>query len=951
MPHQYTAPTTFISLPESRLIWALYAIAIALISAIYFADLRHLLLGADDAGTFRDHGAINENFLFFFSPEKERASGRIVDEFIMWVVHLVCGNSPAVFHLLVVFIHALASFSLAVCFRRLGAEMITSLIGGLLFLLNIAHVETVHWISALEYPMVTCNLAWTLYFFSRFAESGRRLFLYLFYPGLILCVFTHFVAVLLWPLCLFYAWLNCFNFRSVARALVLVTPALAIALVFVFSITGGDTTTQSAIDHYSQTTSQLSSVLTFVFDSGQAFLWLLARPVFMAHWLPLAPGSQHPIEAWLGMLVLVLLVGFLWRGNTATRLWSAWVVLFLIPFVPATLVYAGISRYIYIATAGSSLLLAWTLNWAVERAKRGGPYVLVLALFLVMWSSYRAEDRIANIMRYFSGHYYIANDDPHLGVDLLQKAMETDTSLLSLGEAYLYLVEGLLMTGQDYDAVLQRALEEVPKDPNIRLLARISALLMDATDHSNDPGILNELYSNYTGPEKAFLHTMSILSQHFGNWYSQNGDSDGAIRSYRLSLRADPQNFNTTQRLLKIQLQQGRYSDAIATIEALKNYQGDSPQFLYLAALCYKSAGKPQEAMATAQRALQIEPSADLYRLEGDLLLEDNRMAEAETAYRRAIAVGSKSPEPFLQIAYIYRKQGRTDAALRVLENLAVTTREKHPVIQSRLGGLYYAEGRVKDAVAAYQRAVEIDPNYALAHSNLGTVLRSLGRIEEAEQAHRRAIELQVDNSLFHEELGRLLVRANKREAAIEALAKAAELDSVNFNLYLTLGQLYLEGNQPDKALSTHRFIMRHTWPTARADDYAGIGANLHALGQMDAALAAYRRAMALDPNNTPTHTNLGWLLYVQGKYREAIGHYLIALEHQPNATAQFNMGLAHMALGDFAAARQVYAQGIERFGAEEAQSIGAVDDLRALLAKSPSKADIRQLLNEFWPQ
>ena len=57
------------------------------------------------------------------------------------------------------------------------------------------------------------------------------------------------------------------------------------------------------------------------------------------------------------------------------------------------------------------------------------------------------------------------------------------------------------------------------------------------------------------------------------------------------------------------------------------------------------------------------------------------------------------------------------------------------------------------------------------------------------------------------------------------------------------------------------------------------------------------------------------------------------------------------MALGDFPTARQVYAQGIERFGAGEAQRIGAVDDLRALLAEEASAAGVRQLLNEFWLQ
>ena len=123
MSHQYTASSPLGSLSANRLTWAIYALVISAVSALFFADLRHLLLGVDDAGTFRNHGAINEHFLFFFSPEKERASGRIVDEFIMWGVHLIGGNNPAVFHLLIAFAHGLASLSLAVCFRRLGAQV------------------------------------------------------------------------------------------------------------------------------------------------------------------------------------------------------------------------------------------------------------------------------------------------------------------------------------------------------------------------------------------------------------------------------------------------------------------------------------------------------------------------------------------------------------------------------------------------------------------------------------------------------------------------------------------------------------------------------------------------------------------------------------------------------------------------------------------------------------
>ncbi len=847
MSHQDTASSPLSSLSANRLTWTIYALVIGAVSALFFADLRHLLLGVDDAGTFRNHGAINEDFLFFFSPEKERASGRIVDEFIMWGVHLIAGNNLAVFHLLIAFAHGLASLSLAVCFRRLGIGTAASLIGGLLFLINIAHVETVHWISALEYPMAVLNSAWTLYFFSRYVESERRIFYGLFCAGLTLCILTHFVAVLLWPLCLFYAFSNSTNFRGHARYLFFVLPVIALALAFVFAITGNDTTTKSAFSFYHESTSQFAGVLSFTSDGLQAYLWLLGRLISMAHWLPFSPNIEHSTEAWLGGLVLIVLLVLLWKANSSIQFFCAWTLLFLLPFVPAVLVHTGIARYIYIATAGSSLLLAWALSWLAKKMGQKGSYTLALALLLIVWSSYRAEERMANITRYNSGRYYITNDDPQIGIDLLQKTLATDTAFVSLGEAYLSLLEGLLISGQDYEGVLEAALEAAPEDGNIGLLERISNIVMDPADRVADPEVLALLYgASYWYVDSGFLHTTSILSQHFGIWYSKRGDYDGAIRSYRLSLRADPENVNTARSLIEILFLRGNYSDAEETVEAFKFHQTENPHLLYLTALSYQYAGRLQDALAMVHRAQQLTRSANLHILEGDLLLEKGLMAEAEAAYRRAIAAESTSPEPFLQIAYIYCQEGRVDLALRTLED-APSPMQKHAIIQNELGRLYDGEGRAEDAVAAYQRAIVIDPNYILAYSNLGTVFRSLGRLGESEQA--------------------------------------------------------------------------------------------------------YRRALALDQNNSPTHTQLGSLLYVQGKYREAIGHYSIALERDPNATTQFNLGLAHMARGDFSTARRVYAQGIARFGAEEAQRIGAVASLRALEQKRPSALEIRQLLDEFWPQ
>ena len=512
-------------LKYKHVLWPAYAALVAALAMVFFADLRHLLLGVDDIGTFRNHVAMSEDFFFFFSPDKEHASGRVIDEFTMWVGYLVWGNTPAFFHILVAAAHALASFSLSYAFHHLGADLKTSAIGGLLFLVNIAHVGTVHWISALEYPMALLNASWTLYLYVRCSESPRRILLWAFYGGLIVCALTHFVTVLLWPLCFFWSWQRGETWSSVAQRLVPALPMLALALFFVFHLTGSDTTTQSALDSYSESMIAISgpaALLALLSDNAHAFLWLLGRLLSMAHWLPLAPREQLEIEIWLGGAFLVVLLGLLWKGGRHIRLWSAWTLLFVVPFVPATLVHTGISRYLYLATAGSSFLLACALVRLGAQLGRANRYFVPAVLAVLLVSSYGAEKRMANVAKYNSGRYYITNEDPQIGVQLIEGALATVPELLPLGEAYLYLVEGLLMAGtEDYQEALDRALKEVPDSPNIHLIADLSNLFINGEGRAVDQRQLDHLFSR-SRPDTPWLAAGKFIVN-CSNWSRATG--------------------------------------------------------------------------------------------------------------------------------------------------------------------------------------------------------------------------------------------------------------------------------------------------------------------------------------------------------------------------------------------------------------------------------------------
>jgi superkiller protein 3 len=136
------------------------------------------------------------------------------------------------------------------------------------------------------------------------------------------------------------------------------------------------------------------------------------------------------------------------------------------------------------------------------------------------------------------------------------------------------------------------------------------------------------------------------------------------------------------------------------------------------------------------------------------------------------------------------------------------------------------SRGQLQEAIAAYQRAIKLNPNIGDAIYNnlgvtlyeLGTVFRDQGRMEEAheqfdlaEEIYRRSIELHPTVSKYVN-LSVLLRDLNRREEALNLLQSAISLD-----------------------------------PNYAAAHYAS-GIVLQELGRLTEATNAYRRAHELDP-------------------------------------------------------------------------------------------------------
>ena len=161
---------------------------------------------------------------------------------------------------------------------------------------------------------------------------------------------------------------------------------------------------------------------------------------------------------------------------------------------------------------------------------------------------------------------------------------------------------------------------------------------------------------------------------------------------------------------------------------------------------------------------------------------------------------------------------------------------------------------RDADAVAEYQEAVRLDPDYADAHADLAYALKSLGQFDQAEHEAQEALRWIPRSAVSYYVLGDLFLIQKQRAPAIAQFRQAVTCDPNNYQANTRLLALLDEDKQYDEALAAGRRIVT-LYPTDvnAWDDISDIYLNLK---QWDNSLAASGQALAVNPNDALGHEN-----------------------------------------------------------------------------------------------
>ncbi|MFL6634809.1 MAG: tetratricopeptide repeat protein [Massilia sp.] len=226
-------------------------------------------------------------------------------------------------------------------------------------------------------------------------------------------------------------------------------------------------------------------------------------------------------------------------------------------------------------------------------------------------------------------------------------------------------------------------------------------------------------------------------------------------------------------------------------------------------------------------------------------LHQQGRFDAAQDLYQRVLAINPRQFDALHLLGVIERQRGHAGRAAELIgEALRVDPYQARA--HCNLGAALQDLGRVDDALASYEAALRLDPAYALAWDNRGNTLRRLGRLLEALDSYERALGIHpaladawCHRAIALHDLGR---HADAAASAEQALATRPAYADAFVALGHALQALDRHGDSIDaydRALAL----------APQADTWCARGTALKKAGELAGALHSYDKALALRPD------------------------------------------------------------------------------------------------------
>ncbi len=298
----------------------------------------------------------------------------------------------------------------------------------------------------------------------------------------------------------------------------------------------------------------------------------------------------------------------------------------------------------------------------------------------------------------------------------------------------------------------------------------------------NRPSVALECYqnahiiSNYD-PEK-LVNTIEFIQRA----YPENIDE--LIDYYNILVEKIPNFARPYYDLGHLYLRKGDYISASNAFRFAIDYEKDNPFYLNSLAYTYVQLEQYDAAIDLYKKAIKLNPdnewtsiveqalSAIYFKVKGDY-------EAAITCLEHALTLTKEKGGIYSLFGDIYFENENAEASIKYY-NMSLQEGVKDSKIYSRLAMAYWQNNHIEDAINGYKQAINEDENYDVAYNNLGVIyLDSINDIQRALDCFEKAVELKPDYMLAHFNLGRCYDMMNLKIEAAKEYQKAIDLNNV----------------------------------------------------------------------------------------------------------------------------------------------------------------------------
>ncbi len=264
-----------------------------------------------------------------------------------------------------------------------------------------------------------------------------------------------------------------------------------------------------------------------------------------------------------------------------------------------------------------------------------------------------------------------------------------------------------------------------------------------------------------------------------------------AVEEYKTALNADPGSPQLNDELADLYFRTGQAREAEATARGLlKTSPNDVEAHRMLGRLYLRLLSEAQNAVSSAspsgntldqaiaeyEKIISLDPKSVEDRMVlGQLYTVKHQPEKAEAQFKVAQDIDPDSEEVILNLSRVYAENGDVAHAARVIE--AVPASDRTPKMEFALGGAYDQLKQTKDAIAAYMRAADMDPDDARTTAALAQALLSDNQLDEALKEYRLLADADPEDASNLVHISEIQRRQGKYEDSLATIKKAVKKD------------------------------------------------------------------------------------------------------------------------------------------------------------------------------